>query len=258
LSLVPTPTTRKLSLNDISQSLRIGWDEFRSMPGVSLAFGAVFAVLGLVVLMFVFQIGISAMALPFAAGFMLLAPIFLVGFFRLSELRASGARPGFNDALAGFKRAPAGLWVVALLCTFLFLVWITDAGVLYSFMIGEIDPRDQPFWLNQFQTHVVAFTLWSTLMGSVLAFIAFAISAFSVPLLFQRRATTVQAVFASVHAVVRHFIISLAWGLLLTGSIVGAILLLPLLAIVLPIMSYASFAFYLRVFPPVERNDKDG
>lgn len=223
------------------------------MPGVSVALGAVFTLLGLVVLMFVFQIGISAMVLPFAAGFMLLAPIFLVGFFRLSELRSSGAIPSFNDALAGFKRAPAGLWVVALICTFLFLVWITDAGVLYSFMIGEVDPKDQPFWLSQLQKHVIAFTLWSTLMGSVLAFIAFAISAFSVPLLYQRRATTVQAVFASVHAVLRHLIISITWGLLLTGSIVGSILLLPLLAVVLPVMSYASFAFYLRVFPPVNK-----
>jgi len=258
LSLAPVPTTRKLSLLDIRQALRAGWEEFRSMPGVSLGLGTVFAVLGLVVMMFVFQVGISAMALPFAAGFMLLAPIFLVGFFRLSELRASGATPGFNDALGGFRRAPAGLWVIAVLCTFLFLVWITDAGVLYSFMIGEVDTRDQPFWLNQLQDHVVAFTLWSTLMGSVLAFIAFAISAFSVPLLYQRRATTVQAVFASVHAVLRHFIISIAWGLLLTASIVGSILLLPLLAVVLPVMSYASFAFYQRVFPPAERHSVTG
>ena len=258
MSLSPTPTRRKLSFHDIGQSLRTGWEEFGSMSGVSLAFGAVFAVLGLVVLIVVVQIGISAMALPFAAGFMLLAPIFLVGFFRLSELRASGFRPRFRDAFAGFRRAPAGLWVVALLCTFLFLVWITDAGVLYSFMVGEVDPRDQPFWLNQFQDHVVAFILWSSLMGSVLAFFAFAISAFSIALLYQRRATTVQAIFASVHAVLRHFVISISWGLLLTGSIVGSILLLPLLAVVLPVMSYASFAFYLRVFPAGQGNGEPG
>jgi len=252
LSVAPTPTTRKLSLTDVNQSLRTGWEEFRSMPAVSLATGTVFVLLGLVVLIAVFRIGISAMALPFAAGFMLLAPIFLVGFFRLAELRSRGSRPHLMDVLAGFRRAPAGLWVIALLCTFLFLVWITDAGVLYSFMIGMVDPGEQPFWLNQLQQQVVAFTLWSTLMGSVLAFIAFAISAFSVPLLYQRRATLVQAVFASVHAVLRHFIISITWGLLLTGSIVSSILLLPLLAVVLPVMSYASFAFYLRVFPPNE------
>ncbi len=252
MSLTPVPTRRKLTLHDINLSLREGWEEFRAMPAVSLAFGTVFALLGLVVLLLVFKIGISAMVLPFAGGFMLLAPIFLVGFFRLMELRSKGSRPHLSDALAGFKRAPAGLWVVALLCTFLFLVWITDAGVLYSFMIGEIDPQDQPFWLNQLQDHVVSFILWSSLMGSVLAFITFAISAFSVPLLYQRRATTVQAVFASVHAVLRHFFVSITWGLLLTGSIVCSILLLPLLALVLPVMSYASFAFYLRVFPSEE------
>ena len=258
MSLAPSPVSHKLCFRDIRQALHAGWMEFRVMPGVSLAFGAVFMLLGLVVLMLVLQIGISAMVLPFAGGFMLLAPIFLAGFFHLSELRASGVAPGFKDALVGFTRAPAGLWVVALICAFLFLVWITDAGVLYSFMIGEVDPEGLPFWLSQFQTHVIAFTLWSTLMGSVLAFIAFATSAFSVPLLYQRRATTVQAIFASVHAVLRHFIISLAWGLLLTTSIVGSILLLPLLSVVLPVMSYASFAFYLRIFPPMESNDSSG
>ena len=95
-------------------------------------------------------------------------------------------------------------------------------------------------------------------MGSVLAFFAFAISAFSIALLYQRRATTVQAIFASVHAVLRHFVISISWGLLLTGSIVGSILLLPLLAVVLPVMSYASFAFYLRVFPGGQGNGESG
>lgn len=258
MSLAPIPTSRKLTFHDIAQSLRKGWHEFRSMFSVSLAFGSVFALLGLVVMLIVFQIGISAMVLPFAAGFMLLAPIFLVGFFRLSELRARGSMPRFKDAFSGFRRAPAGIWVVALLCTFLFLVWITDAGVLYSFMVGEVDTRDQPFWLNQLQDHVIAFTLWSSLMGSVLAFFAFAISAFSVPLLYQGRATTVQAIFASVHAVLKHFIVSICWGLLLTGGIVGSILLLPLLAVVLPLMSYASFAFYQRVFPQIEGENVSG
>lgn len=251
MNLAPTPSTRDLSLDDIGQSLGAGWDTFRSMPAVSLAFGAVFAVVGLLILMSIYQIGISAMALPFAGGFMLLGPIFLAGFFRLSELRTSGVTPRFRDALAGFTRVPAGLWVIALLCTFLFMVWITDAGVLYSFMIGQVDPGDQPFWLNQLQENVVGFTLWSSLMGSVLAFIAFSISAFSVPLLYQRRATTVQAVFASVRAVLRNFVVSIIWGLLLAGTILVSIILLPLLAVVLPVMAYASFAFYLRVFPPV-------
>lgn len=40
MSVAPTPTTRKLSLTDVNQSLRTGWEVFRSMPAISLVFGA--------------------------------------------------------------------------------------------------------------------------------------------------------------------------------------------------------------------------
>lgn len=248
--LAPVLSSNKLSFDDIVQALAAGWSTFRAIPAVSLAMGCVFALIGLVVMLSVYRTGVSAMALPFAGGFMLLGPIFLAGFFRLSELHSRGSTPGFRDALAGFGRAPAGLWVVALICTFLFLVWITDAGILYSFLIGRVDTENSLFWLDQFQENVVAFVLWGSLMGSVLAFMAFAVSAFSVPLLYQHRATTAQAVFASVRAVLHNFVISITWGMLLAGSILLSILFLPLLIVVLPVMAYASFALYQRTFPP--------
>jgi uncharacterized membrane protein len=218
------------------------------MPLVSLGLGAVSVAFGLVLLYGAYRMGISAMALPFAGGFMLLAPVLLAGFFRLAEVLASGRRPAFRDALDGFRQAPAGLWVVALLCTFLFMIWITDAAILYSFMVGGLDATSQLPWLSQLQEDKLAFTLWSSLTGSVLAFFVFALSAFSVPLLHQRRASLIQAIHASVSVVLRNFLPSIAWGLLLTGTILVSILLLPLLALVLPVMAYASFALYLRVF----------
>ncbi len=219
---------------------------------VSLALGTVAVVIGLIVLVAIYRIGLSAMALPLAGGFMLLGPILLAGFFRIAELHAAGNKPGIRDALAGFRQAPIGLWVVALLCAFLFMIWITDAGILYSFMIGKFDAARQPLWLNQFQDDVFGFTLLSMLMGSVLAFFVFALSAFSVPLLYQRRTTLIQAIYTSACVVMRNFFHAIVWGLLLTGIIGISILLLPLLALTLPVTAYASFAIYLRVFPPEE------
>lgn len=245
----PTATARRFFLSDIAMALRSGWTTFHAMPLVSLGLGAVSVLFGLVVLFGAYRIGISAMALPFAGGFMLLGPILLAGFFRLAETLASGRKPGIRDALEGFREAPAGLWVVAVLCAFLFMIWITDAAILYSFMIGGLDTTAQLPWLNQLKADKVSFTLWSSLTGAVLAFFVFAVSAFSVPLLHQRRATLIQAVHASVSLVLRNFFVSIAWGLLLTGTILVSILLLPLLALVLPVMAYASFALYLRVFP---------
>lgn len=244
------PVARRFSLCDISQALRDGWSSFSAMPLVSLTLGALIAAIGLVVLSAAYRIGVAAMALPLAGGFMLLGPILLSGFFRLVEIRDGGGRPRARDAFAAFLHAPRGLWIVALVCAFLFMIWITDAGILYSFTIGRHGITQTPLWLEQLQDDALGFTLWSSLMGSVLAFFAFALSAFSVPLLHQRRATLVQAVYASVCVVLRYFPVSIAWGLLLAGVIIASVVLLPLLTVSLPVMAYASFALYRRVFPP--------
>lgn len=226
-----------------------GWHTFRAIPGPSMAYATLFALIGLALLAAVGRFGISPMALPFAGGFMLVGPALLTGFFRLSVMRAGGRQPSLMAAFAAFAHAPAGLWLVALVCAFLFLIWITDAAVLYTVMIGrEHLPYDLP-WVIRLQRQVLVFELWGALMGSVLAFIILAISAFSVPLLHEGRASLIQAVHASVRAVFGNFIACIAWGLVLTATTLLAILLLPLLIVVLPVLAYASFALYRKVFP---------
>jgi uncharacterized membrane protein len=240
---------RKFSIRDIADALRTGWYVFRSMPAVSMAFATLFALIGLVLLAALGRFGISPMALPFAGGFMLVGPALLTGFFRLSAIRAGAGNPRLMDAFFAFARAPVGLWLVAMVCSFLFLIWITDAAVLYVVMIG---PEHLPYqlpWLIGLSSHVVAFELWGALMGSLLAFVILAISAFSVPLLHEGRAHPVQAVHASVRAVFRNLPTSVVWGLVLTGVTVLSILLLPLLTVVLPVLAYASLALYRKVFP---------
>lgn len=236
-------------LSDLAGSLAIGWQTFRTLPAASIAYASLFALIGLVLLALVGHLGFSPMALPLSGGFLLVGPALLTGFFRLAVIAAYGRPARLPDAFAAFARAPAGLWLVAAICAFLFLIWITDAAVLYAMMIGsEHLPYELP-WLIRLGRHVIAFELWGSLMGSVLAFIIFAISAFSVPLLHEGRADVVQAVLASIRAVLGNFVTSLAWGLILTGGTLLAILLLPLFLVVFPVLAYASFALYRSVFP---------
>ncbi len=239
----------KFALSDIIDALATGSRTFRRLPGASMTFAGLFALIGLVLLAAVGRFHASPMALPIAGGFMLVGPALLTGFFRLAAISDEGGEPRFRDALAAFARAPAGLWLIAGICAFLFLIWITDAAVLYAFMIGaERLPYELP-WLISLQRHVAVFELWAALMGSVLAFIIFAISAFSVPLLHEGRAGPIHAVSASVRAVFGSFPASIAWGLVLTAATLLSILLLPLLTLALPVLAYGSFALYRKVFP---------
>ena len=234
---------------DVRDSLRHGWRTFRAIPGPSMAFAALFAAFGLGLLLAVGRFGMSPMAPPLAGGFMLVAPALLAGFFGLVDAHEAGRAPHLRDAWAGFARAPASLWVVALLCAFLFLIWITDAAILYAFMIGgEHLPYELP-WLIALRRNVLAFEAWAAPMGAALAFLIFAVSAFSVPLLHGRRAGLAQAVSASVRAVFGSLPASLVWGLLLAGLTLLSVLLLPLLTVTLPVLAYAGYSLYGRVFP---------
>ena len=239
----------RFSIADIGAALAAGWRTLCAIPGPSIAFSAIFVAVGLGLLWGIGRLGMSPMALPLAGGFLLIVPALLAGFLRLADLHESGAAPRLRDALTGFARAPAGLWVVALLCVFLFLIWITDAAVLYAFMIGgEHLPYELP-WLVALRRHVVAYEAWAALMGAVLAFMTLAIAAFSVPLLHSGRASLAPAVSASVRAVLGNLPASLAWGLLLAGLTLASIVLLPLLAVTLPALAYAGYALFRRVFP---------
>lgn len=245
----------RLSYGDIFAALRSGRVMFLDMPWVSIAYAAVFTLFGLILLGAIGIFGFSPLALPFAGGFMLLGPVLLTGYFELARQCLRGADPKLSDAFAAYRRAPAGLWLVAIICAFLFLVWITDAGVLYSFTIGGAHIDYDLVWLPELGGTVLRFEFWGSLMGSVIAYMIFTVSAFSVPLIYERRCGAVLGIQVSARTVVSNFLVCLAWGLVLSISVICSILLLPLLLLTLPVMSYASFALYRQAFPlAMEKN----
>ena len=238
---------RKFGISDIRFSLEAGWQLFRANWQVSIGYASIFALIGLILLGLIGMAGISPLAWPLTGGFMLIGPVLLCGYFTIAEKHRAGEKTALSDALLALPRAPAALWVLALVCAMLFLVWITDAATLYAFMIGgEHLPYHLP-WLIALEENVVAFELWGSLMGSVIAFIIFAISAFSVPLLYHQKTDLVPAITVSVKTVFSSFLSSIIWGLILSIAIMASIIIMPLFPVVLPVMAFASFVLYERV-----------
>jgi uncharacterized membrane protein len=91
--------------------------------------------------------------------------------------------------------------------------------------------------------------LWSSLSGAVVAFLLFAISAFAAPLLCERRVGLVEAVVTSVYVVFGNFFTTMVWAVLLSATVIGSILLLPLLLLTLPWLAYTSRALYRAALP---------
>jgi uncharacterized membrane protein len=109
-----------------------------------------------------------------------------------------------------------------------------------------------PVWLTELvpaTPGVMSFLFWGAVSGFAIALLLFCISAFSVPLLCERRVGLVNAVVASVRVVFGNFPLAMLWAALLSALIIGSILLLPLLPLTLPWLAHASRALYRQTFP---------
>ena len=229
-----------------------GIRRFTRVPLLSVAFSMCFAIIGIVLLGAVIRSGFAPMSFPLIGGFLLVAPALLSGFCAIARADRDGRTATWQDIVAGFRNMPRDLWGLLLVCGFLFVIWITDAGILYSFMVGKREAGLE--MLLPPSNMVFRFELGAAVAGAFFALIVFCITAYAVPLLIDRRANLVVAVSASVRAVFRSVPANMLWAFLLGATVIGSVILPPLLAVVLPVMAFASEALYREVFPVAQRD----
>jgi uncharacterized membrane protein len=240
------PAYGRLTLDSIFRALRRGWVLFLITRQLSVSYAMIFAFIGVFILVGIERASFVPMIFPLAGGFMLLGPALLTGFFALADRVALRESCKFSDIVSGFSRTSPAMLAIALLSTLLFMIWVTDVATLYGFTVGRVPVSLLLFFSPS--ENVLSFLIWSSLVGAVLAFVIFAISAFSVPLLYYRRTGLVRAVILSVSAVFENLAVCLLWALILSVSIIGSILIFPLFLLTFPVLAFASHALYRELF----------
>lgn len=238
---------RSFGLADIARALAEGWLLTKATLAASVVYSTLFTLFGAIILGGLLMWGFTPFIIAAAGAFMLVGPAILAGFYGIARAYEAGSSARVGDMARGFTAAAPALWALALVCALLFLIFVTDAAILYSYMVGGT-----PVWLADLVApapQVTNFLFWGTVSGLLIACLLYCVSAFSAPLLIERRADLVNAVVASVRAVFGNFLPAMAWAVLLSLAIIGSILLLPLLLLSLPWLAYASRALYRRVFP---------
>lgn len=241
------PVFRKLPLNSLGRALRVGWALFLQSRQLSVSYAMIFALIGVFVLVGIEQASIAPLILPLAGGLLLIGPLLLTGFFALADRLALGERTRYSDIVAACRRTSSGVFAVAFLSTLLFTVWVVDMAILYGYAVGRLPVL--PGFAALPLSGAVSFLFWRVALAVVLPFVIFAISAFSVPLLYYRRAALIQAIRLSVSAVLQNLFVCLSWALILVLAIVGSILIFPLILLIFPVLAFASHALYRELFP---------
>src|SRR6201989_1933070 len=81
------PTIRTITLSDLHQALRQGWEDFKAIPSHAIILCVIYPVLGLLLARATFGYAVIPLLFPLAAGFALLGPVAGLGLYQLSSRR---------------------------------------------------------------------------------------------------------------------------------------------------------------------------
>lgn len=219
--------------------LAAGWRDMWTKPFPSLAYGCAVFLVSIGIVFGLFRLDMDYILFPVMAGFMVVGPAIAIGLYEKSRRLAEGmpvplARMLFVKPEAGGQILFAGV----LLCL-LMLLWVRAAVLIYALFFGV-----RPFPGLE---HVAAMLFmtpvgWTMLLvggavGGLFAAFAFAISAFSFPMLLNERVDALTAMGTSLALVWNNLPVMLTWGAIVLAlfaistatGFVGLILAFPVL-----------------------------
>lgn len=238
-----TPTLmlpiNKVSIDAPFRWLKLGWEDFRRVPKLSLGYGIVMALISVLITWSAWQTYSFVLALALIAGFFFLGPVFGIGLYSISHQLQQDITPGFKRCLnEGLKNLNNKL-ILSLIFLVIFLIWARAASMVHIFFpsLGDIAIYD-----------LIRFLLIGSAVGAVFATVVFCIGAFSIPLMMDRDTDAITAIINSMTAVLNNRMAMLVWGkLIVTGILLGILTGFIGLAITLPIIGHATWHAYQEV-----------
>jgi uncharacterized membrane protein len=227
-----------------------GWRDLWTSPGSSLAFGVFVFVVSVVVVYTLFTFRWDYILFPALAGFMIIGPVLAVGLYQKSRLLQQGQRAGLDDMVVVRSGSAGQIVFLGLLLSLLMLLWMRAAVLIYALFFGY---RQFLGTENLLPLLIGTPTGWGmlitgTLVGGLFAAFAFAISAFSVPMLLVKRLDAITAMGTSFKLVWNNAPVMIAWGAIVAALFaVSVITGLLGLIIVFPLLGHATWHAYSEI-----------
>jgi uncharacterized membrane protein len=245
---------RRIGLTDLSDALRLGWEDFKAVPGHAIILCVIYPVLGLVLFRMVLGYSVLPLLFPLAAGFTLIGPFAALGLYELSRRRERGEEAAAWDAMH-VLRAPSfgAMLALGMLLLALFVTWIAAADAIYIAAFGNAPAASIPDFAARVLTTPEG---WSLIIigcgvGFLFAVVALCVSVVSFPLMLDRHATAIDAIRTSVRAVMKNPFAMAVWGLIVAALLViGSLPLFVGLCVVLPVLGHATWHLYRKVVEP--------
>jgi len=254
-------SVRHIGMADLRASLRDGWRDFDEKRGDVLVLGFLYPLIGLIVAAMALDDRFVPLAFPLCAGLSLLGPAVAIGFYELARRRERGEESDWSHFLDGFRRNGASIALATVVLAAIFVLWLAAAWLLYTQEFGggymmwsfsHLNAVTLPDFLSHLFTTPEGWSLilLGNLVGAGFAIIVLALSVVTFPMLVDRPVDVGTAFATSVRAFAANWKTLIGWGVIVgTLLVLGAIPAFIGLAVVLPVLGYATWHLYTRMIP---------
>jgi uncharacterized membrane protein len=247
------PTLRSVTTDDVYAALAAGWRDFRAAPQFGLFFGGIYALGGMFIFLELWRMDQALWIIPLAFAFPLIGPFVAIGLYEVSRRREAGLPLDWSDVLGAVWRE-RGRQIPSMAFVVLagFMIWMWFARLIIAIFLGRMrfgTYSDLERLLGS--PEGIAMLVAGTLVGGVIAFILFAITAVSLPMLLEREIDFVTAMITSFTAVTSNLRPMLLWAAIIAAAVIAAMLPFFLgLLVALPVLGHATWHLYRRAVAP--------
>lgn len=248
-SLLPDVNT--IGLGAPFRWLAAGWKDFTRAMGPCLVYGALMVAASVGLTAALYQAGAIRFLFVVAAGFMLVAPILAMGLYQTGRTLERGERPRIGDILFVRSALRQDLFVLGFALFLVYSVWVEMAHLVYGLSTHKFHktlPALVNFMLFDPEGHNMVMT--GTVIGGVIAFLAFSLIVVSAPMMLSTRANVFVATLTSLRTVARNFLPMLLWGLMIVVlTVLGIATGFLGLIVTFPVIGLASWHAYRDLVP---------
>lgn len=227
---------RRLPMTAAFTWLRLGWRDFMAAPRVSLIYGGALVLISYLLAISSWYLGGAVLLFSLLSGLVFIAPVLALGLYSVSCQIEAGYTPRLGYCLREGKRHLGNELIYSVVLLIVFLLWARAGSAIHIFFPMESE--------SQMQDYIVFYAIGS-LIGAIFAGIVFCASAFSLPMMMDRKADAITAVLTSVNAVMQNKGPMLVWAIMIVISVVLCFLTAFLgMMILMPVIGYATWHGY--------------
>lgn len=214
-----------------------GFLDFCYMPIISIFFGSCFF-LASYTIKFLLETNVTEFSphliiISSLILFALIGPFLALGLYQASWDKSRNKKPTLFRSIKAINKNAVAQWSFAILLSVFMIFWLRTISLAHVFY---------PIVDNAPLSDYSLFFIFSGVISLIFLIIVFTLSAFSIPLMLERKVDLMTAIFSSINAVKTNFLSMLVWGIIiLTTLSISFFINLFSLIILMPIIGYATW-----------------